>query len=660
MRSLTIAAPHDVPTYVAESEDDAILFRSWMGARTGVVLGLDSETNAVDPWDRGYECRAIQVSDGTQAWIVQPEPWVGPILRRHPKFVGHFTAKAEVPFIERALPGAIRLGELDPHIIDYQVAQAIEDPRTLLPRKDGVDVRLIHDKGLKATYARKVSPCLSDADVALHAWFHDNAPKGHRTPKKMATWGYANIPFWTPEYLTYSAMDAVAVKVLYDMDERELRRRGEWSHAEYEFLLQWDIDNMVFRGEALDPPYVRWLNAELQRRVDAEAGTLAAHGVPPSGMGASVHAAFAALGVEPVKWNEGRDGKPPSPCWDKEAIAEVIDAEERSLSGLTDAAALADSILTVRRASKFRTTYVVPMLDALERDCRLHPQFRSIGTVTHRNSASAPPVQQMPKKDTMIRAAFGGVPGWVWVTCDLEQGEPRTMAGLSGDPAYVAAVLSGDVNNASATAAFGAEFIPAEGKTPGTKSYMLRQGAKAGFLAVCYGVGLKKLASTMKLAVTKVAETRAGWQSAFRVMFTRAARMNTQPFVRLPSGRTINLWDRYFVTPAGDVFVGDRPSRKALNYETQGAQADWVKAAWLKLRVDWNWALSIFMHDEIGLFVPESLAEQACAALKAAMEGPIGHGVTMLATPEINGRTWAPQPSAFSADEMSIVDQEAA
>jgi hypothetical protein len=656
----TIRAPHEVSVFVPESTQDHADWSQWMDYHRDVVLGLDSETNAHDPWDPAYRCRLIQISNGDIAWLLNPQSEyrasVTQDIRAHPKFVGHFTAKAEVPFIERELPGSIRLGELEPHIIDFQVAQAIVDPRTLLSRKD-IDPRLVHDKGLKATYARDVSPCLSEADKRLKAWFHDNAPVGHRTAKKAATWGYANVPLWTPEYLEYSAMDAVAVKVLYDKYCERLRAICEWDHAQIEFALQWDFDNMVFRGNPVDPPYVRWLAGELDKVVAEEAAWLAPYGIPPSAQGGSVDKAFAAVGQQPVRWNKGKvkDGvqQPDTPSWDKWALADVID-EPQSV----DAQYLAQHILTVRRAGKFRTSYVEPMLDSLSRDCRVHPQFRSIGTITHRNSASNPPVQQMPKSDKRVRAAFGGREGWVWVTCDLEQGEPRTMAGIYGDPNYVAAVNSGDVNSQGALDTFGAAFIVADGKKAGTPSFGMRQMFKVGHLSVCYGVGVDKLARQFKRTKDQAAEFRNTIKSSYHVMFGKAAQQNNLEFVTLPSGRKVVLWDRKRVMPDGRVITGAKPSRNALNVTAQSAQADWMKAAWWRLRAKWNWALGILVHDEIGLYVPIEFAEEAATDLEREMSGYIGHGVTMLASADICGSTWAEQPSDFDRAELESVDDE--
>jgi DNA polymerase I len=384
--------------------------------------------------------------------------------------------------------------------------------------------------------------------------------------------------------------------------------------------------------------------------VEKNATFLAQYEIAPSGQGAAVGRAFESLGQTPVKMNPAKGDKPETPSWDKDALAII---EQSADPWSRD---LARALLDVRRAGKFRVTYVQPMIDALSRDCRIHCSFRSIGTVTHRNSAANPPLQQQPKKDQRVRAAFGGVPGWVWVTCDLEQGEPRGMAGLSGDPAFVQAVNTGDVNNAIAVDVNGQAFNPAEGKTAGTASYLMRQLAKVGLLAICYGVGLKKLASQFGITIDEAAQFRNRVRSLYRIMFARADRGNQQETVRLPSGRQIILWDRKVVLPDGRIITGDKPSRKFLNYETQGWQADYLKACWLRLRVKWGWALAFFLHDEIALFVPEGMAAEAAADLKREMTRPIGNGVVMTADAEIVGATWLPQPKTFDRTELESVD----
>lgn len=653
MREFDVQTESGPARVFAQTEDaDEFLAGTWFRVRRDVVLGLDTETNALNPWEPDFRVRMIQVSDGTTAWLLWPTPWCRALLRTHPTFVAHFS-EAEVRFLGRdpIMSGAVRMEDSQPHILDTQPILGHYDPATLLPTDDKkIDPRLRHPKGLKETYAREFGPHLKDGEAALHAWFLTHAPKGSRTKKKALAWGFAHIPWDQPEYQHYGALDAIGCKRLYDKMISSQRVRSLLPHVVRDVTVQWDCDRMTYRGLPVVPRYVRWLNSELERVIADNTAGLAAAGIAPSGMGASVGTALADLGVPVLKWTRGSDTSPPKPSWDKDALGMLVDQAPAGHPALQ----LARTLTKSRQAGKFHVTYVDPMMKALQRDNRVHCSFRAVGTVTHRMSAAQPPLQQQPKKDTRVRAAYGGVPGWVFVSADFNQGEPRTMAALSGDPAYVAAVLSGDVNNAAAAAAF-ADFNPAEGKVAGTLSYTYRQSAKVGFLAVCYKAGVGTLARAMHMAESAAAAVRNNWHATYRVMFDRAARMDQQEYVTLPSGRSITLWDRR-VFYDGRVITSPKPSRKSLNYETQGAQRDYLVDAWMILRPTWQHFLAFFLHDEIVLFVPEWLAEEARADLAAAMTMELGNGVTMECEATIDGPTWLPQPSEFDESELSSVD----
>jgi DNA polymerase family A len=650
-------------------------FAQWMCDRQDWVLGIDTETNALNPWDPDFRVRLIQISDGQLVWMCQPNHYVAQLIRDHRRFVAHFS-EAEIRFLGRdpIMRGCVRMEDDAPHIMDTQPVLGHYDPATLLPaNEDKIDPRLRHARGLKETYAREFSPVLRHYETALHGWFLANAPKGFRTKKKALSWGFANVPVKTLEYLQYGGMDAVGCKRLWDKMFVSQRVQARMSHARRDVTVQWDCDRMTFRGLPVDPPYVRWLHDQLREVIQVNTRRLEQHGIAPSGQGQTVAKAFAVLGIPPFKMTAARPAqyndagemtraaKEPSPSWDKDALTQLDDLDisglhiEGDLMRWSAAKRLGALLTQSRRATKFDGTYVAPMLEALERDGRVHCSFRAVGTVTHRMSAQEPPLQQQPKKDTRVRAAFGGVPGWVFVSADFNQGEPRTMAALSGDPNYVAAVLTGDVNSAAAAAAFGAQFNPAEGKVAGTRSYMFRQAAKVGFLSVCYKAGVRTLAKGMHISQQSAAGVRNNWHHEYAVMFGRANRMDQQEFVVLPTGREIILWDRK-VWVDGRVITRSEPSRKALNYETQGTQRDYLVAAWMKLRPKWQHFLAFFLHDEIVLFVPENLAEEARADLADAMTMYLGNGVTMECEATIDGPTWLPQPREFDERELIAVD----
>ena len=316
---------------------------------------------------------------------------------------------------------------------------------------------------------------------------------------------------------------------------------------------------------------------------------------------------------------------------------------------------LARTVVAVRKATKFRSSYVAPMLDALPRDGRVHCSFRACGTITSRNSAMRPPVQQLPKKDTRVRAAIRAADGYVLVGCDLSQGEPRTMAALSGDRNLLADILAGDLNSAIAVAAFGDAYDPAFGQVAGTTHYLMRNGGKAGFLAWCYGAGDDKVADTIGVPRGQGAIITRRWRERYPDLARYRDQVNAGRHVVLENGWVAPLWDRAWIDEHGNIRDKGKPSRKGLNYATQGNQRQLLARAVHQLvEWGWGWALVMLVHDEILFEVPAWMAQQAKAALEAAMTMTF-HGVPIECHAEVLGGSWAPKPEEFDIRELDAV-----
>jgi len=642
---------------VLDDPRDAGYLAGWLREREREVLALDSETNSRDPWDPLYRLRMVQLADVEEAWLLDAQA-VGPIaiaraVSAHPRWIAHFAAN-DIRFVERGAPGAVRLDEDTPHFGDTQVVLAYYDPRTVMPEdaKDGIDPRLAHMKGLKETTERELSPVLAQTERELYAWFKDHAPVGQRVGDKMKSWGYANVPTDEPVYQRYSALDPLMTVRLWHKMAPVVRARGQWDIVVRDLAWQWDLDRATFRGMEVDEPYARWLDQAMTKVVADNAAELEARGVPASGQGPKINAAFQAMGLAPMKWTKPKRGKEtgelkdPNPSWDKEVLKKLAPQE-------TPAGDLARRLLASRSAGKFRKAYVEPMLTALEFDGKIHWQHRAIGTTTGRNSAYDPPLQQQPKKDTRVRAAYKAPDGHVWVSCDLSQGEPRTMAAMSQDANLRADILSGDLNGAIAAAAFGPAYDPSLGEVAGTPSYLMRNGSKAGFLAMCYGGGNDRVYATIGSEQADI----LGWKRRYHKLFEHGDQLNRMPAVRLESGRICPLWDRYYVDPATDeAKLRGKPSRKALNYKAQGTQRDLLLACWERLRArGYARYLAFVLHDEILLTVPVWMAEQARRDLEECMTF-VWRGMEFACKAEIGGRTWFPQPADFDLRELDSID----
>lgn len=633
---------------VVRTPDDLAVLRQWMSERSGQVLAIDCETNAEDAWDPAYRLRLTQIADEQTTWVVVsedlPASATRDLVRGHRWWVAQYS-EMEVKFLERHAPGTWRFGEAIPHVVDLQVLNAYYEPRTVTSRTPGVDPRIPLPRGLKDRATRELSPVLADTEKAMHERFHEIAPKGFRVGEKMRKWGFANIPNDDSIYLTYSGLDPLMTLRLYKKAEKVVRARGQWSIVESDSKLQWQIDQMTFRGLKVDGNYAKWLDEQLSTVIDEAAEWLASYDVKPTGMGPQVGTAFESLGITSSKTTDG--GKS---SWDKAVITELLDHERE------DVRQLAATVNHVRKATKFRSAYIEPMLTALTRDGRVHCSMRAIGATTGRNTARDPALQQLPKKDTRVRAAYEADPGYVIVSCDMSQGEPRTMAALSQDKAYLAALVAGDINNAVAAEAFGEAFIPADGKKAGTASYLMRQGGKAGFLAKCYGAGVTRLAGTLGVPIDHARMVARRWEDAYPRLWALADQLNSQSEVHLESGRVCPLWDRYMVTETGELRIWPQDSRKGLNYATQGTQRDLLARAIHQLVTEgWGEFLWFIVHDEILLHVPEWAANAAVAALTRAMTF-VYKGVPFECEATIEGRTWLPQPDDFDPAELAAVD----
>lgn len=670
--------------HVAQDTRDLAYVGAWLDERSAEYLGIDSETNALDPWQPDFRCRLVQVADPHESFVVPIalDPWLtAGLIYRHPKWVAHY-AEADERFLCRGLPmEPVRWSDIEPHFSDTQAVLAVYDPRTVttLNPKDRIHPRIPRRKGLKETTTRLLTPTLAAAEDALVARFREmarDAPgvRANMSLRDLKGWGFARIAIDDPAYLLYSALDPLCTIRLFHLMREQLTARGKWPRTLAAMAEQWVVDGATYRGMDTDAPYVRWLDGQLAAVIEDHTPLLARHEIKVSGQGPNVGLAFKRLGV-PESPKTDRDGKE---SWDKDALKMLLATCESAFTDTRYAGIgvpeevvavreLANAVLDVRKAGKYRSNWVAPMLWTIEHgDGAMHPSVRATGTVTTRMSCqkttTAGPMHSAPKKDTRLRAAVRAPRGWVFVTADFSQAEPWVMAALSGDPDYLRDLLAGDINGVLATQVYGEIYDPAQGKAEDTEHYSMRQACKFAWLAWCYGAGDRKV--DLLLGVhTNVVEQ---WRARYPVFAAYRDAMNARTSVSLDSGHEVPLWDRFYVDDTGQLqlrtdYSGNPiPSRLGLNGVTQGTQADILKVSIHRLlHWGWSWALRFFVHDEIVACVPEWMADTFEQVLTEAMT-VIYRGVRIGCEVERPGRTWKRQPEAFSMSDLPELDDEAA
>lgn len=264
-------------------------------------------------------------------------------------------------------------------------------------------------------------------------------------------------------------------------------------------------------------------------------------------------------------------------------------------------------------------------------DGRFRPEFIPGGTLTGRWVTNGGGALQIPK---VIRRAVVADPGWRLVVADADQMEPRVLAAISRDPAFMdVAGRPEDLYTAVSRQGFSGD----------------RDKAKIAVLGAVYGQtsgdGLKNLAALRRRfprAVAYVDEAaRAGEEG--RLVRTWLGRTCPPPVrpgsadedggeAGIPQDRDEGWTPSYAST---DTRARGRFTR---NFVVQGSAADWallMLAALRQATAGMRAELVFFQHDEVIVHCPAEEAEAVAEAIRAAGDraGRIAFGDTPVRFP---------------------------
>ena len=195
------------------------------------------------------------------------------------------------------------------------------------------------------------------------------------------------------------------------------------------------------------------------------------------------------LGIDPV------DEK--SPRGTGEAILAKIDNP------------ICKAILEYREMSKLVSTYIDKLPDCVNpKDGRIHCSFNQYGAKTGRFSSSDPNLQNIPSHNKDIRKMFVASDGYVLMSSDYSQQEPKVMTQMCGDPKMIKAYQEGkDLYAEIAALSFNTtyenclEFRP-DGTT-NVEGKNRRSQAKSILLGVLYGRGVPSIAEQLGTTTKK-------------------------------------------------------------------------------------------------------------------------------------------------------------
>ncbi|MBO6271716.1 hypothetical protein J6O48_02930 [bacterium] len=188
---------------------------------------------------------------------------------------------------------------------------------------------------------------------------------------------------------------------------------------------------------------------------------------------------------------------PKSPRGTGEAILQKIDNP------------IAKAILDYREMSKLVSTYIDKLPNCVNpKDGRIHCSFNQYGADTGRFSSSDPNLQNIPSHNKDIRKMFVASDGYVLMSSDYSQQEPKVMTQMCGDPKMIKAYQEGkDLYAEIAALSFNTtydnclEFRPDGTTNPEGKAR--RSQAKSILLGVLYGRGVPSIAEQLGTTTKK-------------------------------------------------------------------------------------------------------------------------------------------------------------
>lgn len=175
------------------------------------------------------------------------------------------------------------------------------------------------------------------------------------------------------------------------------------------------------------------------------------------------------------------------------------------------------ALLEYRGIAKLISTYIDKLpICVNKQDGRIHCKFNQYGADTGRFSSSDPNLQNIPSHNKDIRKMFVATTGYVMMSADYSQQEPKCLAALckeQGDPQMYNTFLQGkDLYSEIASKAFNVPYEQCHAHKPdGTtdkKGKERRDSAKTILLGTLYGRGTESIAEQLGVSTRKAQEVR--------------------------------------------------------------------------------------------------------------------------------------------------------
>ncbi len=282
---------------------------------------------------------------------------------------------------------------------------------------------------------------------------------------------------------------------------------------------------------------------------------------------------------------------------------------------------IVSDILTYRKYTKLKSTYVDGLSECVASDGRVHSTFQQRVTATGRISSTEPNLQNIPIRMELgkkIRKVFYAKEGTTFLDADYSQIELRVLAHLSEDENLIQAYRDGqDIHRSTASRVF---HTPFEEVTD-----LQRRNAKAVNFGIVYGISAYGLSQDLQISTKEAKEYIDSYYEAYPklkiyieglVDSAKKCGYASTMFGRrrpIPELSSSNFMTRQF------------GERVAMNSPVQGTAADIIKLAMVHvhdrlLREQLKSRLVLQVHDELLIEADLTELSQVRTILKEEME----------------------------------------
>ena len=575
----------NVRFHLVETMEDANACIDWLSSQTGTHIGCDTEGTGLDTiHDR---VRLVQFGDTKDGFAIPIDRWWGLIAEivdrwahRGGRFVFHH-AKYDIAMLRH------HDINIPVHLVDDTMMLAhIADPSVSI--------------GLKQQGAKHVDPRAATMQQQLDEVMHSGG----------YTWATIPIAATGPcaVYWVYAALDPIITMRLWEHYQSTLRQAPK--AYDLELSVSWVAERMQQRGVCVDRPYAEEQRSKLldvfedcTKRGHEEFG----------------------VDLSSKKQIIGRLERDKANLWKRTPSGNDWALDKEALKGVDHPLV---SLLQMRtRVEKLGSTYLRNFLSMSEYDGRIHASINTLGfkeadagamgVKTARMSMSEPNLQNLPRADRsdplsiIVRNCIVSSPGHTFLFFDLDQIELRIMAHLSRDPGLIEALLSDDdfFMLLMRKVYQDESLLKSDPRRSPIKSYMY---------ATNYGAGLDRLATTTGRPLAEIEELDKGINASYPGIKQFHSGVHDAAMKRYREEGTA-----YVVSPmTGRRFASKNLNKlyQLVNHLIQGWAAEIFKTMALELdAAGLGDYLALFIHDEIGIDVPDEMVPEAIEIMGSVM-----------------------------------------